>query len=303
MTHAAIMQEWVEHLWFLLDRTGSGLTGPPLERPKQKRFTRTWQLLTVMKGTVWASVLSQDCLWPLRQHPKCVGQNTFKRNFTICNNSIGLFTLADFSQTGAFLTLKLLFDINCKRELLQQHLNHFSPQQPKVDWFCCHGNSPCVWWHTFYRNPRPGISEWSQRPFCPVRNLEFITVLAYLTTIYSTGAILPVITAQPYAAQPTQCGRDNIRVSAIPQGWDTEWRELNERVCCLELTTNYRLHLQDLKAESIKVYGQFMRITLTLKDLMCIITMTSRRFIHTTFLWPTNNQILFKWTVGLAHPS
>lgn len=120
---------------------------------------------------------------------------------------------------------------------------------PRLTGFCCHGTSQRVWWRTFYGESRGlPLSGWSTlQPRCSVLSAIWNSLLRRLSPrSLQCGGNSYTRPTQPSTAQPTQCGRDNTHVSAIPQGWDvvTVWREHNERACCCERTTNYRLHLR-----------------------------------------------------------
>lgn len=135
-----------------------------------------------------------------------------------------------------------------KSELLQgqRHLNHLSvATYPRLTGFCCHGTLLCVWWHTFYGELGPGVVRviYSTAAL-PCQQSGIHYHVCYLPAAGSVEAIPTPGAAQPSAAYPAW--GEIILMRQLFHEAETWWlwREHNERACCCEGTTNYRLHLQ-----------------------------------------------------------
>lgn len=103
----------------------------------------------------------------------------------------------------------------------QKLLNHSSLELPLLGWLGFAATAlRCVFDGIHFMGSWGlALSGWSAlQPHCPVSNLEFITTSVISPQPAAWGQFLHP--AQPSPAQPTQCGRDNTHVSAIPQGWD-----------------------------------------------------------------------------------
>lgn len=187
--------------------------------------------------------------WPLRQNPHCAGQNIRTLYVTICNSSMRLLYLPDIYEYECINDEITVTRTEAKEQEWASARARGSPFPAALrGWLVFAAIALHLVFDGihFIGSPSSGNLERStQQPFCPVRNLEFITVLVYLAAIYSKGATLPVVRAQSSAAGPVWerwylCVGDS----------NTQGRELIERACCWKWTTNCRLHLQDLKASA-----------------------------------------------------
>lgn len=116
---------------------------------------------------------------------------------------------------------------------------------PGLTGFCCHGTSPRVWWHTFYGELGPGVVEVIYSAACAALSAIWNSLLRLLSPRSQQRGGNSYTRYSPAWLSLPSMG-EIILMCQLFQWAETWWlwREHNERACCCESTTNYRLHLQ-----------------------------------------------------------